>query len=389
MKILSRYLAANFIGPFLLATLFFVSFLLIFQMFRLINLVINKSVSLWVLLEMVFHTAVSFLPMAFPLASLFAALFTMNKLSEDAEIVAMRSFGLSKHRLLAPFLCLGVLIGLMIYSLNSELIPYSRSMFRNTLVSLTSDGVLADIRSEVFFTDIPRVTLFAQQVSDDGEKLKEVFLHLRDQEGAAERVIHAKRGVLLKESRGEWRSASLRLFLEEGNMVRVDSETGSLEEIIFETYDFPITVGDFSQNLVAKDSMMTNQELRTEMEENRLEIAKLQSEAAVEKVNELNFLIQQYFRTQLEYWTRLNTPLQCLLFIFMGFCFGIKKSRGGSGRFSTIFALGSLVTYYVIFFLGVSFVKKGSFDPMLAVGLPTLILFLVVMLFYRKLDWQS
>jgi lipopolysaccharide export system permease protein len=389
MKILSRYLAAHFIGPFLFATLFFVSFLLIFQMFRLINLVINKSVSLWVLGEMVFHTAVSFLPMAFPLASLFAALYTMNKLSEDAEIVAMRSFGLSKHRILMPFLVLGILIGSMIYSLNAELIPYSRSMFRNTLVSLTSDGVLADIRSEVFFTDIPRVTLFAQQVSDDGEKLSEVFLHLRDQEGSAERVIHAKRGVLIKESRGEWRSPSLRLFLEDGNMARVDPESGSLDEILFETYDFPIAVGDFSQNLMAKDSMMTNTELLEQMDENRSALASFESDESNATENEINFLTQQYFRTQLEYWTRLNTPIQCVLFIFMGFCFGIKKSRGEGSRFSTIITLGSLVLYYAVFFLGVSMVKKGTLEPMIAVYAPTAFLFLVVLFFYRKLDWQS
>lgn len=383
MKILQRYLAANFIPPFVLGTLFFVCFLLIFQLFRLIDLVISKSVQADVFLGMIFHTAVSFLPMAFPLASLFAALYTMNRLSEDSEIIAMRSFGLSKHKLVTPFVVVGLLIGTMIYTLNGELIPYSRSMFRNTLISLTSQGALADIRAEVFFTDIPRVTLFAQHVYDDGERMEEVFLRMEDAEsGASERVIHAKRGALIKQSRGEWRSPQLRFYLEDGNMIRSNPETGELEKILFEEYDFPIAVGDFAHNFVAKDSMLTNAELQEEIQTFRKELANPKKKAQHDEIK------QNYYRTKLEYWTRINTPFQCLLFVLLGFIFGVKRGRGQTGRLKSMMSMVSLLLYYIVFFVGMSFVKKAQLEPYVAVFAPTLLLGVLGTYFYHKMDWQ-
>ena len=49
------------------------------------------------------HLCVSFLPISIPLAGLFAMIYAMGKLSDDAEIIALRSFGFSKYKLFAPF----------------------------------------------------------------------------------------------------------------------------------------------------------------------------------------------------------------------------------------------------------------------------------------------
>lgn len=388
MKIAHRYLAANFILPFVLGTLFFVSFLLIFQLFRLITLVINKSVETQTVLMMVFHTAVSFLPMAFPLASLFAALYTLGKLSEDSEIVAMRSFGLSKHQLFAPFLLVGLVISAMIYTLNAELIPYSRASFRNTLITLTSDGALTDIRSEVFFTEIPRITLFAQHVHEDGERLEEVFLHMRDRPDGltreGERIIHARRGALIKQSRGDWLPPSLRFYLEDGNMIRLDPMLGEVEEIQFKEYDFPIQMGAIAGEFVTRDSMLTNRELRAELREGRQELAGLPQGSSREKD-----LRRGHYRTKMEYMSRLNTPLQCLLFVFLGFALGIKKGRGNAGKYSSLVSLGTLLGYYILFFTGASFVRSGTLDPLYAVFAPTILVFALTLYYYKRLDWQS
>jgi lipopolysaccharide export system permease protein len=383
MKIAQRYLAANFILPFVVGTLFFVCFLLIFQLFRLIDLVINKSVPAHTVLEMIFHTAVSFFPMAFPLASLFAALFTLGKLSEDSEIVAMRSFGLSKHSLFFPFFAVGLMISAMIYTLNAELIPHSRGSFRNMLIRLGSDGMLTDIRSEVFFTEIPRITLFAQHVHEDGERMEEVFLHMRDPE-QGERVIHASRGALIKQSRGEWLAPALRFYLEDGNMVRTDQGSGEVEEIQFKEYDFPINMGNVAQDFVTRDSMMTNAELRAELEGYRKTLARPRL-----REDRRQQTLQDYNRTKMEYFSRINTPLQCMVFIFLGFSLGIKKGRGNSGRFSTVMSLGTLLLYYAVFFTGASFVKKGTLDPLYAVFGPSVLVLLLTIYFYKRLDWQS
>ncbi|MFT6604262.1 MAG: lipopolysaccharide export system permease protein [Bacteriovoracaceae bacterium] len=93
-------------------------------------------------------------------------------------------------------------------------------------------------------------------------------------------------------------------------------------------------------------------------------------------------------KTELEYWTRFNAPLQILLFIFLGFSLGIKKGRGRTKSSGTV-GLLFLIGYYALFFIGVSLSRKGVVPPVLTVFMPTIFTGLVGSIYYRKLDWMS
>jgi lipopolysaccharide export system permease protein len=386
-SIIQRYLASHFIGPFIFSTAFFVIFLLTFQLFRLIRIVTTKGVELSLVFELMGHIAVSFLPMAVPLSVLFATIFTMNKLSEDSEIVAMRSFGLTKQVLLTPLLLLGLFIAGMIFVLNRNLIPHSKTQFKNTIIKLTSQGNMTDIKPGQFFTEIPKVTLFAEKVNTGGTKLQEVFISQKN--GEEEQVIFARRGAMIKQSSGKLRTPTLRLHLEDGNIVKQSSD-GKVEKIIFSEYDFPVLSGGELPGFVTKDSMRSNAELKKviRQREERLSELASQKEMSQAQINERGEILSRQPKSQLEYWSRFNTPLQVLLFIFLGFSLGIKKGRGrtkNSGSLGLFFLIG----YYVLFFGGVSLARKGTLPAYSVVYLPTILSLLLGVRLYRKLDWQS
>lgn len=138
----TRYLASAFIPPFVLGFIFFVAFLITFYMFRIIGLIVNKGVDIVTILSMVMNLSVSFFPLATPLAAFFATIYTLNKLSEDSEIIAMRSFGLTKMKIYRPFLIISLLVAFTVHSLYSVFIPKANAAFKNTIVKLTSAGML-------------------------------------------------------------------------------------------------------------------------------------------------------------------------------------------------------------------------------------------------------
>lgn len=387
IRITQRYLASHFIGPFVLSTSFFVIFLLTFQLFRLIGLMTNKSVELWEVLELMGHIAISFLPMAIPLSALFATIFTLNKMSEDSEIVAMRSFGFRKVDLFLPFLILSFFISGMIFVLNRNLIPHSKTQFKNTIIQLTSQGSMTDMKAGQFFTDIPGITLFSEEVSEDGTKMKEVFIQKKLPRG--EQVIVAKKGALIKQMQDELRTPMLRLHLEQGNIVK--SEKGkNIEKIIFEEYDFPITSGGILPGFVTKDSMRSNEDLFNIIKTRKAKIVEIEKDKnpPPEKLAEKNTILERLRKSELEFWGRYNTPLQVILFIFLGFSLGIKRGRGrskSSGSLGLFFLLG----YYTLFFGGISLARKGVLPAPVVVYLPTVIFTLVGARLYKLLDWQS
>lgn len=374
-------MASNFIWPFVLSCLFFVAFLLTFQLFRIIRIMTSKGIEFTDVLELMGHISISFLPMAVPLSALFAAIYTMNKLSEDSELVAMRSFGLSKRTLITPFIILSLLISSVIFVLNTNLIPHSKTQFKNTLIKLTSRGLSADIKPGQFYTEISNVTLFAEKVSADTTKLEGIFILLN--KDGIEQVIAAKKGALIKQELGELRTPMLRLHLQSGNISKIYKD-GKIEKIIFDQYDFPIVSGGHLPGFVSKDSMKSSLFLRKEIinKENKLEKIKDKNS------NEYRNIQGSLPRSRLELWGRLNTPLQVIIFILLGFCLGIKRGRGRSKNSGwTGFII--LLVYYTIFFLGLSMTKKGIVPAFISVFTPTILASFLTAHYYKRIDWQS
>lgn len=371
-SLLQRYLAINFVPPFLVACAFFVTFLLTSQLFRLTSIVVNKGVEFWSVLELFGHIAISFLPMAVPLSALFATIMTLNKLSEDSEIVAMRSFGVEKSQLFKPFLILACVIAMAIFALNRNLIPYSKLLFRNTVIMLTSKGMTMNIQAGQFFTEVPNVILFAEGVSDQGLKLHDVFIQNQGEDGI-DSVIFAEQGTIIKQEFDGVGFPTLRLHLVNGNIFRSNTDGKDSEKILFKEYDFPLVAGGGQPGFIAKDSMLSNNQLWQQIQQ-----SKKNSDHSDDRVAKM----------EIEYWSRWNTPMQVLVFVFLGFGLGIKRGRGKQ-RNTTVLGLLVLIVYYAAFFSGVSLARKGIVPAWFVVFLPTLLAGSFGAWNYRKLDWAS
>lgn len=386
IKVTTRYLASHFIPPFVLGFVFFVAFLITFYMFRIIGLIVNKGVDVLTVLTMIMNLSVSFFPLAAPLAAFFATIYTLNKLSEDSEIIAMRSFGLTRIKIYMPFLVSSLMIAFTIHSLYSVFIPRANAAFKNTIVRLTSSGMLNSIKSGQFFTDIPNATLFAEDVTDDGNNFKEVFLHLLNKDKTEQRIIFSKSGSLIKIYADQWHAPSLRLHLNDGNIIKLDSTGKQVEKILFQEYDFPVFNSDFTMAMMDKDSMKTNSELQTSIDQKKINLEK----AIVEKkpANTIMDLKLTYYRTQVELYSRYATVPQIILFIFIAFSLGIKKGRGGGGHNSAK-AIVTLISFYIVYFFLLSLAQKALLDPMVANFAPSVLFAFIGLHFYRKLDWAG
>lgn len=387
IKVTTRYLASHFIPPFMMGFVFFVAFLITFYMFRVIGLIVNKGVDLLTVATMIMNLSVSFFPLAAPLAAFFATIYTLNKLSEDSEIIAMRSFGLTKMKIYLPFLVCSIMIAFTVHSLYSVFIPKANAAFKNTIVRLTSSGMLNSIKSGQFFTDIPNATLFAENVTDDGNNFNEVFLHLSNKERTEQRIIFAKTGSLIKIYADEWHAPSLRLHLKDGNIIKYDVTGKQVEKVLFQEYDFPVFNSDFATAMLDKDSMKSNAELVRSIDQKKVNYEKALKENKL-KPNEIKDLKLTYYRTKVELFSRYASIPQIILFIFMAFSLGIKKGRGGGGH-GTAKALILLISFYLVYFFLISLAQKGNLVPEVANFAPSILFTFVGLYYYRKLDWAG
>ena len=395
LKIFQRYLASSFIHAFILSTLFFVIFLLLIEFFRWVQVIAKSTIDLETVIGLVSFMVLSFLPYVIPISALLATVYTMNKLSEHSEIVAIRSFGVSKIKLLIPFLIMGSLIALLIFALNSEVIPRSKKIARNSYNRLASQTWINKVEAGQFFTGIPNITLYSEKVRENNPEEKSILenVFIRMFKKGEENIITAKEGYLVKETHEHSLSPSLKVILNKGHIIKKMGKI-KVEKISFDRYSFPI---HFKRNLpgfITKDSMRTNHELRSLIHRRKKELNQyaykekqgqvLSNKEKIRQANLLNWIL----KSKLEFWFRWNTPFSILSFILLGFSLGIKKARGQTRGFestSLIFVLG----YYVLFFSGVALAKAGHGIPFLFVFIPTFIITLVGIHYFKKVDWVN
>lgn len=372
--LLQRYLAANFILPLVVSLVFFVTFLLTFELFRLTALLMSRESSILFLMGLLGDMALTFIPLALPLATFFSVVFCLNKLSNDAEYVAMRAAGLTKGRLFMPFLIISLLLAGSMFILSQEVIPYTNRDFKKRINFLTSSGLLASIKQGQFFTAVNGVTLFPSKAGESGRNLEGVFLHVEEEDN--ERVIMARQGELIYDRDPATLVEKLTLQLYDGTITGLPKGT-QVEKILFQSYSLPLSQNRYSERISPRETMLAGKELYA--------ATKLNEVQAKEKYD---FNKKDMFNAKYEFWNRFNTPIVCLLLTLLGFGLGVKEGRG-KGRNSALWGLGSLIIFYGLFFALVGSARSGKIPVSVAMLIPDVVLLFGGIFFYRKLDWNS
>ena len=340
------------------------------------ELLVTRDISLWFTLGLIGNIALTFIPLSLPIAVFFSTIYCVNRLSGDSEYIAMRAGGITKGRILVPFLIVAGLLSVSVYQLNQNLIPQSNKEFKRKLNYLTSSGLLAGIKPGQFFTLIPGLTLFASESSKYGRNIKEVFLHLKDLKKADEKVIFASKGELVFDRDPNSLTEKLTLTLFDGNITGQKNKN-EIEKIIFSKYIFPISQAQFKDRFSVKETMLSSRELE--------EVLKMNFEEAKKNYN---FNKKEFFNAKYEYWNRKNGALIVFIFCFLGFTLGVTGNRGKSKNAGLV-GIMCLIVYYGLFFSLVSLANKERIPVQLAVFFPAGILALIGIRFYKKLDWQS
>jgi lipopolysaccharide export system permease protein len=293
---------------------------------------------------------------------------------------------------------IGVVVAVATFALNRNLIPYSKRVFQNTIIKLTGSGVMNSIKSGQFFTEIPHATLFAEQVAEDGVTMNNVFIQTssegRYENMRDEQIIVAKNGRLIKQVGQETGFNTVRLLLKDGNILKIVDGGKVQQKIIFKEYDFPIMSDKARLESVNKHSMRTSDELLkliAEYKKTKIEMTALSAQRTLDEMEQgkLTDITKNIPKMELEYYSRWNTPIQCLVFIFLGVSIGIKHNRGKT-RNSAAYSLLILIVYYVVMFAGISVANRGgAFHPAMAVFLPSILGLGAGVYFFKKIQWPA
>ena len=180
MKVVKRlhfFILKSFL-PLFAMTFFIVLFIVLMQfLWRYIDDMVGKGLSLDVIGELFFYAAVSMVPMALPLAILLASLMTFGNLGERFELTAMKAAGISLIRVMAPLIVLisGIAVGAFFFQ--NDVLPKAQVKMWTLLFSMRQKNPEVEIPEGVFYDQIPGINLYVSAKNRDSGMLYDVKIY--------------------------------------------------------------------------------------------------------------------------------------------------------------------------------------------------------------------
>jgi lipopolysaccharide export system permease protein len=342
--ILARYLLLQLTGPFLFGLSLFSGVLLLDKLFDVVDLLVNKGVSLLLSARIFFLFLPTVLSLSVPMSLLLACLLTFGRLSEDNEVTALRASGVSFRGILAPPLALAAVLSAFLIPFNTRWAPRSISGFRALDHEIAQQDPLIKIEPGQF-TMVRNIRLFAGEVDRNQNALRRVWIYQR-LEGFSQR-IYAVTGAARTDARG------LTLDLRDGQIERVSkAQPKDLVHIRFKHYTLQVPFAEVSDDRQKSWRERTSAELDAEIARRR------EAGTPDDEVRG-------------EYHLRYAIAFAPLALALLGISLGMTLERGGRGvGFGA--AVGVLFTYYLLLILGLDLAQRGSLPPLPALWMANL-----------------
>ena len=203
------------------------------QAMRFIRFILNKGLSIDVFFYITSLLLPSFLLITLPVSLFFAALFTLNKLTNDRELIVLRSSGMSHWQAATPVIHLGFLGIAVCYAISLYLLPVSIQEFRR-VQSVARENFSAALLLEGTFNSVSQnLTIYVR--SREGNEIYGILVQ-DNRKPETPTTIMAKRGAVEAGPEGP------RVLLFEGNRQELDRKSGNLSVLYFKEYSFEVNL---------------------------------------------------------------------------------------------------------------------------------------------------
>jgi lipopolysaccharide export system permease protein len=336
------YIVGEMVAPFLFGIAVVI---LLFEgsiLFPLINVIVEKNVPLRIVARLLLLKVPWLIVWAAPVAMLFAAALTVNRLGRENEITCMRTAGMSLRRIFAPILAVGLFTSALTLVIGERLVPVAERAAFNIQNEIWASQAIPEIQPDLFFRTENLVFYVGAAKKKPGAGkdvlVERVLLYRMPEPGKTyPQFMYAESG----ESRGlDWTFYN-------GWIAEADARGMVEKQHAFREQPLNLkrAVADFWANSRPSEGM-TLRELRAQIDQfshGGLPIGGMKT----------------------DYHLRLSIPLSCLIFALVSAPLSLRFSRsGGFAGLLLSVVLGFL--YYNTIFLGKILGVQEVLPPALA-----------------------
>lgn len=164
--------------PLLLMTFFICLFIVLMQfLWRFVDEIVGKDLSLSVIGELFFYAALSMVPTALPLAVLLASLMTFGNLGEKFELTALKASGISLFKIMQPLIVLMAFIAVGAFFFQNNVLPIAQTKMWTLLFSVKQKSPEVEIPEKSFYDQIPNINLYVESKNSETGMLYDLTIY--------------------------------------------------------------------------------------------------------------------------------------------------------------------------------------------------------------------
>jgi lipopolysaccharide export system permease protein len=176
MKILWRYTLKELFWPFLFGVGISTFVLIMDAILDIMNLIITKGISVWVVLEFFGLSLAWMLALSVPMGMLVAALMGYGRLSADNEIVAAKACGISMPTIVMPGLLMGVILAIALSLFNDRILPNANHRARLLMTDITRKKPTWSLEENVFLDYFDGYHILVKKVDNKTSEIRDVTI---------------------------------------------------------------------------------------------------------------------------------------------------------------------------------------------------------------------
>lgn len=183
--------------PLFMMTFFICLFIVLMQfLWRYIDDLVGKGLSVGVIGELFFYAALTMVPMALPLAILLASLMTFGNLGERFELTAIKASGVSLLKVMKPLIIFIGLVAVGAFFFQNNVLPIAQTKMWTLLYSVRQKSPELEIPEGVFYDQIPGYNFYVGKKDQQTGELYDIMIYDVSRGFENVRVILADSGQL-------------------------------------------------------------------------------------------------------------------------------------------------------------------------------------------------
>jgi LPS export ABC transporter permease LptG len=396
MKILTRYILKEMVGPTALGFGFYTFIILMRQLFDFAGMIIKRSLPASTVLQLLWLSLPNIIVLTVPMSLLFGILIAIGRMSADSEIISMRALGISTRTIYRPVFLFSFVAFLLNFYLMNVLLPSGNSKLQALKAEIYTASIEKELRPRVFYDEYANVMIYVNDIDARTGRWKGVFVADSRSSDESQQAITPAQAI---QAAAAARESEISPFSQRSSQKIIVAESGSLsilpsKQVWLNLYHadnhlwdprrpdrYDWTTNDFQRVRLPDRSGTdpTNASYIRSFREMNLRELMLQAKVARTAIERTraktaaNDLRENYNLAHVEIHKKFAIPCACLVFGVLGLPLGITNRRGGkSSGFSLSVVI--ILVYYIMLNNGEQLAASGKLQPWVAMWTPNLIL---------------